>query len=364
MNKKKNSVLSNQLLLKYIVTIASFIILFPICFILIVIVIQSITWQAKDPLYQILSTIRDYSTIFMIIGVVGGFAAITFYYILKPLNYLDEVVKASSDLINPTDKPIELSPALRNIQNELNLARAQSLRLATVAKEAEQRKNDMIVYLAHDLKTPLTSVIGYLNLLKEEPDLSPELRGRYTGIALDKAERLEYLINEFFEITRFNLTNQVLNNENINLSRMVEQITFEFNPILNDKELTWDIDVEPDIEFVGDVKKMERVFDNLIRNAVNYSYDKTVIHISLKKEESIIFKISNQGKTIPPEILGKLFEQFFRLDTSRATATGGSGLGLAIAKEIIELHHGTISASSEKESIAFSFVLPLSVKDL
>lgn len=339
----------------------SFIILFPVTVLILIYIIGNITWQPYDPLYQLLNAIRDYISFFLIVSFTGGIIVITLYYIIKPMNYLEEVVKASSDLINPTNELIELSPTLRDVQNELNLAREQSFRLALIAKEAEQRKNDMIVYLAHDLKTPLTSVIGYLTLLKEEPDLSNELRLRYTGIALDKAERLEYLINEFFEITRFNLTNQVLNEENINLSRMVEQITFEFNPILKDKELSWDTDIEQNIEFVGDVKKMERVFDNLIRNAINYSYNNTAVHISLKKDKNIIFEISNHGKTIPPEILNKLFEQFFRIDTSRTSSTGGSGLGLAIAKEIIELHGGTIQATSQDEKVTFSFSLPISV---
>ena len=247
-----------------------------------------------------------------------------------------------------------------DIQNELNLARERSLRNIAVAKEAEQRKNDLIVYLAHDLKTPLTSVIGYLTLLQDEPQLSPELRERYTGIALEKAERLEGLINEFFDITRFNFTTLTLEAERTNLSRMLEQITYEFNPILAEKELTWNMNITPEVEILCDRDKMERVFDNLIRNAVNYSYSGTEISLSMQSlGEEVEIVVKNHGKTIPPDKLNRIFEQFFRLDSSRSSSTGGSGLGLAISKEIVELHGGRIQAESENESIIFQVFLPM-----
>lgn len=128
----------------------------------------------------------------------------------KPLGYLDNIINAAERLSQPDEEPIQLPDTMRDVENELNLIREQALRSVAAAKEAEQRKNDLVVYLAHDLKTPLTSVIGYLTLLRDEPQISTELRSKYTGIALTKAERLEELINEFFDITRFNLTSLTL----------------------------------------------------------------------------------------------------------------------------------------------------------
>ena len=267
---------------------------------------------------------------------------------------------ASEQLARPSDEPIVLPEDMKNVQDELNLVREQALRNAYLAREAEQRKNDLIVYLAHDLKTPLTSVIGYLTLLRDEPQISQELRARYTGIALDKAERLEELVNEFFDITRFNLTTLALEPERINLSRMLEQIASEFLPILAEKELRWRLDIQPGVEIVGDPDKLERVLDNLIRNAVNYSYAQTEIALSLiRLEDRVQIEVRNSGKTIPPDKLERLFEQFFRLDSSRSSATGGAGLGLAIAKEIVERHGGSIQAQSADESIQFTVLLPL-----
>ncbi len=317
-------------------------------------------WEPDDPLYGFLKTLQALSPFFIIIVIVAGLFVFTFRAIKKTVRYLDELTDAAKSISEESDTPVKLSPELYDIQNEMNLVREQTLRNAMLAREAEQRKNDLIVYLAHDLKTPLTSVIGYLTLLRDEPQISPELRARYTGIALDKAERLEDLINEFFDITRFNLTSIDLEMERMNLSRMLEQIASEFEPILAEKELCWNLDIEPDVEIVCDPDKMERVFDNLIRNAVNYSYFKTEISIYMGRTlgDSVQIRVQNHGKTISPDKLDRIFEQFFRLDSSRASSTGGAGLGLAISKEIVEQHGGSIRAESENESITFNVLLP------
>lgn len=338
-------------------------------------------------IFWIAQIVRETFVFWAILYCVIGWIILTRRFICRPLRYLDEIVAAAEQLASPSDQAVTLSPALKNIQDNLNLIREQALRSAILAKEAEQRKNDLVVYLAHDLKTPLTSVIGYLTLLKDEPELSPEFRARYTGIALDKAIRLEDLINEFFDITRFNLTTLTLEKERVHLSRMLEQITSEFLPILSEKSLSWRTEIAPNIELLCDPAKMERVFDNLIRNAVNYSYPNTEILLSLEAspgafadhtyaaapaesgaEAAVLVKstappqvlitVSNHGRTIPPDKLSRIFEQFFRLDSSRATATGGAGLGLAISKEIVELHGGFISATSENERITFTVMLP------
>ncbi|MBQ2238161.1 MAG: HAMP domain-containing histidine kinase [Lachnospiraceae bacterium] len=315
-------------------------------------------WYNYDPLYATLKELEFYFPKAFTILVFVWILILTLCALKKAFGYMDETVEAAKNLSHP-EVPITLSEEMIDIQNELNLARERSLRNIAVAKEAEQRKNDLIVYLAHDLKTPLTSVIGYLTLLQDEPQLSPELRERYTGIALEKAERLEGLINEFFDITRFNLTTLTLEAERTNLSRMLEQITYEFNPILGEKELTWNMNITPEVEILCDRDKMERVFDNLIRNAVNYSYSGTEISLSMQSlGEEVEIVVKNHGKTIPPDKLNRIFEQFFRLDSSRSSSTGGSGLGLAISKEIVELHGGRIQAKSENESIIFQLFLP------
>lgn len=316
-------------------------------------------WYKTDSVYPLLHYIDENTITTVVIFWLMGGVILSCFCIFQVLGYLDKVLYASGKITREPERVILLPDVLKEVQDDMNAIREQNNRNIQLAKEAEQRKNDLIVYLAHDLKTPLTSVIGYLALLEEEEELSDKLRAKYTEIALSKAERLEELINEFFDITRFNLTTMTLDKETIHLSRMIEQIASEFIPIMDEKELTWDIHVEKNIFFLGDADKLERVADNLIRNAINYSYPKTAIYLSLiQKEKEISFIVSNKGKTIAKEKLDHIFEQFYRLDSSRATNTGGAGLGLAIAKEIVELHQGIITVESKNESITFQVTLP------
>lgn len=357
----RGSAITQKILLQYLLAVFILLAALVFLFVLGMMLANTFTWYYTDPLYRILSWIRANYLLIAGIIFVSGWILLTYYFISRPLRYLDEVLAAAERLAAPDDQSILLPEPLKNVQDELNQVRENALRSARLAREAEQRKNDLIVYLAHDLKTPLTSVIGYLNLLQDEPDISPETRARYTGIALDKALRLEDLINEFFEITRFNLTSISLETEQVNLSRMLEQMADEFRPILAKKDLSWEARITPELKVLCDPGKLERVFDNLFRNAVNYSYPGSTILLSLVSEpEGIRICVKNHGRTIPPEKLSRIFDQFFRLDSSRSSSTGGAGLGLAIAREIVELHGGRIFAESAQESIAFTVQLPFS----
>ncbi len=164
------------------------------------------SWQGWEPNYELFRWVKDNFLLVAACGLLAVWFLVGWWFLRRALQSTETLLQAAKRLAKPDEEPIRLPAALKTAEDELNLAREQALRSAYVAREAEQRKNDLIVYLAHDLKTPLTSVVGYLTLLREQPDLSPEMRGRYTGVALDKALRLEELINEFFEITRCNLS--------------------------------------------------------------------------------------------------------------------------------------------------------------
>ena len=276
-------------------------------------------------------------------------------------SYINIISDSSERLFDGSEEYIDLPPEMKELEVKLNHFRSESIKNKKSAEENEKKKDELIVYLAHDIKTPLTVVIGYLSLLDEIEDMPLEQRKKYIELALNKSYRLEELINEFFDITRFNLSVMTLEKETIHFSRMLEQIVSEFEPILQEKRLSVESVIEKDIILSGDADKLERVFDNLLRNAVNYSYPDTVIHLLMKrmtKEHKVLIRVQNHGRTIAKEKLEHIFEQFFRVDASRSSATGGSGLGLAIARQIVEMHYGQIRAESADETIVFEVELP------
>lgn len=313
-----------------------------------------------DALIAYQRVFRDNAILFIGIAFTIIFFVVFRIYLSLFTKYFIEISNGINSLLDETSGEIELSPELNTLEKKLNEIK-NSLQYRKMALQMEEkRKNDLVVYLAHDLKTPLTSVIGYLNLMHDEPSISQQLRERYLGIALDKSLRLEDLINEFFDITRFSLNHLELEASKVNLTRMLEQITYEFAPVMEEKKLTWNLQLEPDVNLLCDVDKLQRVFDNLIRNAIFYSYPNHPITIAMRtKPDTVMIVIQNAGKTIAPEKLERIFEQFYRLDSSRASNTGGVGLGLAISKEIVELHNGRIEAKSEDEKIQFQIILPL-----
>lgn len=304
--------------------------------------------------------IRDYRSLFFIALSLILFAIILRFYLNEFSKYFKEINRGIDALIEENTGDIVLSSELTVTEKKINHIKHTLEQRKLATELAEQRKNDLVVYLAHDLKTPLTSVIGYLTLLRDENQISEELREKYLSISLEKAEHLEDLINEFFEITRFNLSNITLEYSRVNLTRMLEQLTYEFKPMFLEKNLKCELEIVPDTMIKCDVNKMQRVFDNLLRNAVNYSFaDSTIRIVSTQNEGNLNIKFTNCGNTIPQEKLERIFEQFYRLDTARSSRSGGAGLGLAIAKEIVELHGGSITAKSENDIIEFEVTIPL-----
>lgn len=246
-----------------------------------------------------------------------------------------------------------------NIAIELSKIKSDIQHHEQLLQNEAARKNDLITYLAHDLKTPLTSIIGYLSLLHESPDIPIEQRVKYTGITLNKAQRLEHLINEFFDITRFNLQQVTLSKRPIDLSYMLVQLTDEFYPLLAAHGNHITMHEGEHVTITGDPDKLARVFNNILKNAIAYSFENTAIRINVVPQATTVeITFTNEGPTIPAEKLEQIFEKFFRLDASRSSETGGAGLGLAIARDIITAHDGTLTATSENDETTFLVTLP------
>ena len=274
--------------------------------------------------------------------------------------WLDDIRTATRRVVEDHEQPVVLPRELAPIQEDLNAIQRQLRAREEAARESEQRRGDLVAFLAHDLKTPLTSVMGYLTLLKDDPGLTPEQRAKYTGIALDKARRLEELLGEFFDITRMDLDSTPEQRQPIQLSMLLEQLSDEFYPLFAEKELQCSVEIQHHLVVPGDPDKLARVFDNVLRNAVSYSAPggRVDIHArSVGRQAEIT--IRNEGLEIPEGELANIFQKFYRLDAARSSRTGGAGLGLAIAKEIVESHGGTIRAESNGRLTSFVISLPL-----
>ena len=291
--------------------------------------------------------------LFATIGIT--FCIIIYTHISKRENDMNKLYNSLENILDDdTTKKIELPNSLWKYADKLNEVKYQYVLSKNKAKEAEQKKSDLMMYMAHDLKTPLTSVIGYLSLLNEADIQDQNSQKKYLKIAYDKALRLEELTNQFFEITRYNLKDMPINKTNIDLSVLFDQLIDEFYPMLEERKLKLQVNKPNSLIYKADGDKLARAFGNLLKNAISYSYEETIINVDINEMEKIIeIKFKNKGITIPDYKLDKIFEQFYRADESRGTNNGGAGLGLAITKDIIELHNGTIEAKSKDEVIEF-----------
>ena len=323
------------------------------------IIARSTIWQPSI-LYDLLSLIKR-NAVALLIGLYVFIAFfILYHYWGVTAGYMEEIAEASKALVSQDEQPIHLSPLLRQVEDRMNQIKQTALRNERAAREEAQRKNDLIVYLAHDIKTPLTSVIGYLSMLDEADDIQPQQRAKYIGLTLEKAYRLDQLVDEFFEITRFNLAHISVNKTRINLTMMLHQMADEFYPMLAPQYKTAVVQAPEELMLWGDADKLSRVFNNILKNAIAYSYHNCEIEIgAVQQGDHAVVTFANQGDPIPKEKLDMIFEKFFRLDAARSTNTGGAGLGLAIAKEIVTAHGGTITVTSDAQRTVFTVVLPI-----
>lgn len=368
LRSKKNKLLKKTFI-NFVIKILVWSICMPFGILLLVALIDRLSFQwlydispevynnFRDFFFSI-TTVRALVIPLIIIWVIG--TLVLLYRLLKKVfGYIDEIGKATEELVNKDVEYIELPDELEEIKNHMNHLKRESEKNEKLAKENEKKKDELIVYLAHDIKTPLTSMIGYLSILDEIDDMPKKKQKNYISIALDKSYRLEDLINELFDVARFNSEKIVLEKEELNLNLMLEQIIDDFYPTLRELNKSIKLNYNESISINGDPDKLSRVFNNLIKNAISYSKEESEIVINLKKDNNAIVEVINKGKQISKEKLSKIFEKFYRLDSARTSRTGGSGLGLAIAKDIVELHNGTIIAESNEEETTFQVTLPL-----
>ncbi len=275
------------------------------------------------------------------------------------LNRVDRIFRNIGVLFQKDDQFLKLDDDFALLEQDLNQLKRENQRSEQLVELETKRKLDMITYLAHDIKTPLASIIGYLCLLDETDNLPEDVRKKYTFLTLEKAYRLETLVNEFFELTRFNIGKIPLQRESVDLNTMMQQLADEFYPMAERYACPLEVEVPEDIYIYADADKIARVFNNILKNALAYGSKGSPIRIAARqKDAGVEISFENAGREIPKEKLERIFEQFYRLDESRNSGTGGSGLGLAIAREIVKEHGGTIEADSGQGRTIFTVWLP------
>jgi len=245
--------------------------------------------------------------------------------------------------------------------SNLNSMTADIKKLMDSEREAERTKNELITNVAHDLRTPLTSIIGYLEILSSRSDLPEETRSRYTEIAYTKSKKLQQLINDLFGFTKLSYGKAAMRLASIDIVKLLSQLLMEFYPNFESAGLEYDLESNvPSLQITADPNLLARLFDNLINNAIKYGAEGKRIRVRIHaEEETVTVRVINYGRVIPADELPLIFEKFYRTEKSRSSSTGGTGLGLAIARNITEMHGGTISVTSDLSGTAFIVTLPV-----
>lgn len=247
------------------------------------------------------------------------------------------------------------------IAEQVNHMTEQIQAILKEERQNEEVKNELITNVAHDLRTPLTSIIGYLYLLSHNNSLTAEQKEHYIGIAYNKSKRLEELIEDLFRFTKYNNEQMKLNIQKIDFVQLVEQMGEEFYPSMEQTGLAYHFHSNVKHAYIqADGNLLARAVANLMSNAVKYGKDGKEICVNLTLNQGKLeLSIRNYGKVIPKEKLQHIFERFYRVEESRSEETGGSGLGLAIAQKIADMHHGSIHAESSMEGTVFYLLLNL-----
>lgn len=317
----------------------------------------------EDPLAQFRSMVRQIGDVNFFLIIFIPLSIMFFFFLTRPyVKYFDEISSGIHHLANgnfSNEVHVSSNDEFGYIAREINVASEKLKEAVERGDFAESSKDQLIVNLAHDLRTPLTSVLGYLDLILKDENLTKEQIKHFSTIAFTKSERLESLIDELFEITRMNYGMLKLEKRSIDIGELLIQLDEELYPLLEKKELEARLNITPQLPINGDGKLLARVFENLLTNAIRYGYDGKFVDVNGYIEgEEVVVQIINYGDSIPEEDLPYLFDMFYTGDKARSEQQGGTGLGLFIAKNIVEQHDGKISAESNVIRTIFEVRLP------
>ncbi len=295
--------------------------------------------------------------------VLAGIATFSVAFLVLQKKSMDYITRLSTAIQNISEGDLnttvdvvgddEFSAMAANLNKMVEDIR----RLMDKERESERTKNELITNIAHDLRTPLTSIIGYLELLSgPNSNMSAEMEKKYINITYTKAKRLEKLIEDLFGFTKLNYGKVSMKVTKVDIVKLLSQLLEEFYPNFMDKDLAYELQSNVPAKIINaDGNLLARLFDNLINNAIKYGAEGKRIVVKIHAAESMVtVSVTNYGYVIPKEELPLLFEKFYRVEQSRSSNTGGTGLGLAIARNIVEMHGGTIGVASDLNGTVFT----------
>ena len=299
--------------------------------------------------------------LYVLVGIV--IFSVTFMILEEPgIRYLgrisDAVQSISQGNLN-TEVDVTGDDEFSAMAANLNKMSSDIRKLMDKEREAERTKNELITNVAHDLRTPLTSIIGYLELLAGNTQIPQEMQHKYIEIAYSKSRRLEKLIEDLFGFTKLNYGKIAMHIGQIDIVKLLEQLLEEAYPNFEEKNLSYDLQSNVPAKIISaDGNLLARLFDNLIGNAIKDGADGKRVLVKIHGEEdTVTVSVTNFGRVIPADELPLLFNKFYRVEQSRSATTGGTGLGLAIAKEIVDMHGGTIRVASDLNGTVFTVKL-------
>lgn len=296
--------------------------------------------------------------VYVVIGIV--IFAVTFMLLQeKSIRYIDQI-SAAMQVISEGDlnTMVEIigDDEFSGMAANLNKMVEEIRELMEKERESERTKNELITNVAHDLRTPLTSIIGYLELLSGSAAIPYEMQKKYIDITYTKAKRLEKLIEDLFGFTKLNYGKISMKIGNVDIIKLLSQLLEEFYPNFAEKSLSYELQSNVPVKTISaDGNLLARLFDNLVGNAIKYGADGKRILVRVHASDQIVtVSVTNYGYVIPKDELPMIFDKFYRVEQSRSINTGGTGLGLAIAKNIVEMHGGTIGVTSDLNGTVFT----------
>ncbi|WP_447408635.1 sensor histidine kinase [Weissella confusa] len=335
------------------------------------------TWHTENWLLEIQAIWRQDTTLAVVVAIaviaLWGVVVHFFYEQIVLTHLIDSVSELAPRVrdANATGLPeTRMSRRLRPLATNVNGVFDAAQKAMAEEREIERSKDEMITNVSHDLRTPLTSILGYLGLIvnDEQGNLSRADMTKYAKTAFDKAGQMKSLVEDLFDYTQVRQVDFKLRWAPLDLAAMLQQLAVNYELESKNKDVVVSAVTNPkSIEMVGDPDRLARVFMNLISNALKYGDGATFVRLSAKTipaENVAEIRVTNNGEKIPEESIKRLFDRFYRVESSRNTKTGGTGLGLAIVNGVIEAHGGTVRVESNDDLTSFIIRLPLQPEGL